>query len=118
MRITMKEYQANQASWVERSMSEWIEVVDEDGKTLFHMGVMRQERAGTPRELVEVTREVDEYVVCKSMDTRAGQWLGVVAGLAKPTISLDSLGSIPLTPDDAETLAAMLMWAAKMARGG
>lgn len=70
-----------------------------------------------PVEIVPVEREVDDASVMKSMHTSRGECLGVVAGLARPTISLDSLGSIPLTPDEAETLAAVLMWAAKMARG-
>lgn len=67
-----------------------------------------------PVELVSVERSCARDEVAREVRTSCGRGLLVVAGLSTPRIEADGQ---TITADEAETYAAVLMWAARVARG-
>jgi hypothetical protein len=69
---------------------------------------------GRPVELVCVERSYATDEVAREVQTSCGRGLLVVAGLSTPRIEVEGQS---ITADEAETYAAVLMWAARVARG-
>jgi hypothetical protein len=74
-------------------------------------------RGQVPRELVHVERGVNGEWVVRQVWSESGRSLIVDVDVRTGAIEVTTGGDADVTADEAETLAAVLMWAARVSRG-